>query len=90
MDRETWETLLGRLREALVERNRDPGVYLRSDWEEEEIRIQDDRKDPPRWMTFDMSSDYEDQASFDMGSDHEDLAPRQLAPQMVEEALGPE
>lgn len=36
-----------------------------------------DREDPPRWMMFDMESEYEDQA------------PRQLAPRMVEAALGP-
>lgn len=78
MDRETWNTLVGRLKEALVRRNRDPGVFLRADWDEREIRIQDDREDPPGWMTFDMDSDYEEQP------------PRVLAERMVEEALGSE
>lgn len=78
MDRETWDALIGRLKEALVHRRKDPGVFLRADWDEREIQIQDDREDPPRWMRFDIESD------------HEDRAPRVLAEQMVEEALGPE
>lgn len=77
MDRETWEMLLGRPREALVQRSRDPEVFLRADWDEREILIQDDREDPSRWMTFDMESEYEDQA------------PRHLTPGMVDAALGP-
>lgn len=78
MDRDTWDTLLGRLKEALVQRSRDPGVFLDADWDEQEIRIRTNGVHDGEWMSFELEPE------------DEEKAPRQLAVEMVEEALGSE
>lgn len=52
MDRETWDQLLGRLREELIKRGRDPELNLEANWEEKEIRLPnaragEDDSEPP-------------------------------------------
>lgn len=61
MDRETWNLLLGRLRQQLVERGRDPEFDLEADWEEKKIRLPNARAgDDREWLTFHMDAAEDD------------------------------
>lgn len=70
--------LLGRLRDQLVQRGRDPELSLQADWEEKEIRLPDERPGHDQeWLTFHM-----DQAG------EESKSPRERAADMLLIALG--
>lgn len=74
MDRDTWNALIGHIRQALLNRSHDPDHFYQADWDEREIWISNEAGDG-EWVRFDMESEYDDQA------------PVVLAERMVSRAL---
>lgn len=78
MDRETWDNLIGHIRQALIDRSYDPDHFYQADWDEKEIWISNEGDGEGEWVRYDMKTEYKDQA------------PMILAERMVGRAIGRE
>lgn len=79
MERKKWDRLLGRLREGLLQRGRDPELILQIDREERAIRLPDETYRNREWLTFNLDS-----------TEYEERDPREIAADLIGISLGRE